>query len=113
MFADECALPDNYVDEAARQELLLSIAAVPFTVRLGFENDSYAERTLTIVRLISPTFDAQQGVMHPLRLSLTFPSDCPGIPPCRRNDSGILPSWRLSETPHAQKSVKAICDLEK
>ena len=33
MFADECALPDNYVHEAARQELLLSIAAVPFTDR--------------------------------------------------------------------------------
>ena len=87
MFADECALPDNYVDEAARQELLLSIAAVPFTVRLGFENDAYGERTRPIVRLISPTFDGKQGMKHPLQSVLTFPSDCAGIPPCRLNET--------------------------
>ena len=88
-FVEESAVPSNYEDEEQRQDLLLSIAAVPFTVRLGFDGDAYADRTRMIVRLISQTFDGPTGVKHPLRCELAFPSDCVGIPPCRLSDTAF------------------------
>ena len=86
-FHDESATPQLYAKEDSRQELLAAIAAVPFTARIGFDDDAYADRTRAVVRLLAPTFDVNHGVKHPLCLSLTFLSDGASIPPCRLSDT--------------------------
>ena len=75
---------DYYTNGLENQEdLLLSIAAMPFTARISLEENEWAAKTEMFVRLLSPTFDEATGVKHPLKQLTHFVSGSYPCPPCK------------------------------
>jgi len=83
--------PDFYDDPEHVEDLFMAVAAVPWTVRISFDDNAWSEATELTVQLAKPTFDKLQGVMHPLKALVQFAVNAPHCPPCAVDDTKFEP----------------------
>ena len=73
-------------DKDAADNLMLSIAAMPFTMLIEFQDSEFVGGLALVVRKLAPTFLGQagspaEGVDHPYKAIPRFPCQSPSCPP--------------------------------
>ena len=90
---------DFHTSEDKLDDLMTTIAAIPFTVILSFEDSDYAGGTEMILRLVTPTYDEKKGVKHPLKPFLRCLDSSYSLPPCQLADTSFNAGAGLSIVP--------------
>ena len=88
--------PEFYEDADERMDLIQSIGAVPFTAFIGFDEDTYSGETRLMIHLLTPTFDANAGVKHPLEPAVWITSPTAGCPPACLANTRFSPGVGLT-----------------
>ena len=90
---------DFHTSEEKLDDLMTTIAAIPFTVILSFEDSDNAGGTEMILRLVTPTYDETNGVKHPLKPFLRCLDSSHSLPPCQLADTSFNAGAGLSIVP--------------
>ena len=79
---------EYYHEQPGRvEDLMLAMAAMPYTLMLSFEDSDFSDSIEAHVQLAEPTFESGKDAFHPLKPYLRSLTDAARCPPCMLADT--------------------------